>query len=210
LGAAEPIVAGTIRSKAVRARHAASLILLRERPDGPEVLMGTRGARHRFMPNRLVFPGGTVDRSDFAAPCLAPLSPETRQQLERSANPRLAQALAHAAARELEEETGLTLGRPPDLGGVHYLCRAVTPEHYPIRFNARFLVSDASLIAGRLAGSGELERLRWYRLEEARAMDLAEITREILDQLETWLSMSEAQRRDRSMLVRRSRAWRNE
>ena len=44
------------RPATVRARHAASLVVLRAGPE-PEMLMGMRGARHRFMPNRLVFPG---------------------------------------------------------------------------------------------------------------------------------------------------------
>src|SRR4051794_25729787 len=131
------------------------------------MLMGTRGARHRFMPNHLVFPGGAVERGDFDAPFKSPLPPHTRRHLEGGANPRLAQALAHAAVRELEEETGLALGRPPKLDGLEYLCRAVTPTHIPIRFNARFLIVDASRVSGTLAGSGELESLRFYTLVEA-------------------------------------------
>lgn len=44
-------------------RHAASLILWRHSGQQAEsgtveVLMGMRAAGHRFMPNRLVFPGG--------------------------------------------------------------------------------------------------------------------------------------------------------
>ena len=50
----------------VFARHASSLIVLRG-GDAPAMLMGTRGAGHRFMPNRLVFPGGAVDRADATA-----------------------------------------------------------------------------------------------------------------------------------------------
>jgi len=49
-------------------RDAASLLVLRATPAGPDVLMGLRGAGHRFMPNRLVFPGGAVDRADLDAP----------------------------------------------------------------------------------------------------------------------------------------------
>ena len=63
--------------------------------------------------------------------------------LAKGAKPRLAQALAVAAARELEEETGLSLGSPPDLSGLDYLCRAITPPESPIRFNARFFIVDA-------------------------------------------------------------------
>jgi 8-oxo-dGTP pyrophosphatase MutT (NUDIX family) len=195
----------------VRARHAASLIVLRQVAGRTEVLMGMRGARHRFMPNRLVFPGGAVDRRDFDAPFKTPLLADTRRHLERGANPTLAQALAHAAVRELDEETGLTLGRPPQLDGLHYLCRAVTPPSLPIRFNARFLIVDAGRLSGTLAGSGELESLRFYPLADALALDLASITREILEQLQAWLAMTEEQRRTRqTTLVRRAKAWRIE
>ena len=42
-------------------RKAASLLLLRDPTTAPAVLMGQRGAFHKFMPGRLVFPGGSVD-----------------------------------------------------------------------------------------------------------------------------------------------------
>ena len=51
-----------------RARHAASLIVYKIENDEPHMLMGMRGAKHRFMPNRLVFPGGRVDIPDLRAP----------------------------------------------------------------------------------------------------------------------------------------------
>ena len=54
-------------------RPAASLLVLRQAGAGPEVLMGQRGAGHKFMPNRLVFPGGAVDPEDFSAPSASPL-----------------------------------------------------------------------------------------------------------------------------------------
>ena len=53
------------RPRAVRPRHAASLIVYREDGDDVSMLMGMRGAKHRFMPNRLVFPGGAVDHADL-------------------------------------------------------------------------------------------------------------------------------------------------
>src|SRR3984957_13117783 len=61
------------RLKAVRAKHAASLIVLRidrgaSLAGEPHMLMGMRGARHRFMPNRLVFPGGRVHRGALGPP----------------------------------------------------------------------------------------------------------------------------------------------
>src|SRR6201987_979168 len=131
------------RPKTVRARHAASIIVLRPR-DGndPEMLMGMRGAKHRFMPNRLVFPGGAVDRADLDTPSASPLSPHTEYLLRKSANARLAHGLGIAAARELHEETGLSLGTPPHLDALFLLARAVTPPPSPIRFNARFFAGD--------------------------------------------------------------------
>ncbi|MFC7610154.1 NUDIX hydrolase [Teichococcus aestuarii] len=53
-----------------------------------EVLMGMRAAGHRFMPNRLVFPGGRVDLADRTAPAATELRPDTRAALERRAPPR--------------------------------------------------------------------------------------------------------------------------
>ena len=184
------------RAAAVRARHAASLLVLRG--DAPEVLMGLRGAGHRFMPNRLVFPGGAVDRADSVARVAAPLPRHVQAMLEKAAKPRLAQALAVAAARELEEETGLTLGTPPDLSGFDYLFRAITPPDSPVRFNARFFIVSADAVSGTLAGSGELEDLRWYSVEEALALDLARPTRAVLGQLQAWLAMTLAERAGRA------------
>ncbi len=195
----------------VFARHAASLLVLRDAPGGPEVLMGMRGAGHRFMPNRLVFPGGAVDPGDATLPAAAEPRPEVLAMLGRGARPRLARALVAAAARELQEETGLTLGVPPRLDGVDYLCRAITPPTSPIRFNARFLVVDASYVSGTLAGSGELEGLGYLRVAEAVALDLAVVTREVLQRLQLWLALSPAERPAREKLdVFKKRQWRVE
>ena len=195
----------------VPVRDAASLIVLRRGDAGPDVLMGLRGAGHRFMPNRLVFPGGAVDPDDLDAPAAAGLPPATAALLGQAAGPALVWGIGIAAARELEEETGLSLGRPPDLSGLRYLCRAVTPAGSPVRFNARFLVVGAERIKGEIAGSGELEGLRWYGLEEALAFDLALVTREVLKQLRLWLDLPDAERdARRRTVVFDDRTWREE
>jgi 8-oxo-dGTP pyrophosphatase MutT (NUDIX family) len=177
-----------------RSKHAASLVVLR---DETHVLMGLRHAGHRFLPNRLVFPGGKVDLADYGAGFASALRPEVLRRLEKVSSKRLAPALALAAARELEEETGLSLGAPPHLQGMDILCRAVTPPTMPIRFDARFLVVDAAEVTGELGGSGELEGLRYYGLEEALALELAKPTRFVLQQLQTYLALDEAARRER-------------
>lgn len=199
------------RPKTVQARHAASLIVLRMRGE-PEMLMGMRGAKHRFMPNRLVFPGGRVDRADLSAACGAGLSEKTEWALRKTANQRLAYGLAICAARELHEETGLSLGHPPNLDGLYYLARAVTPPLLPIRFNARFLVVQEERVSGTLGGDGELDNLRYYGLAEALALDLALPTRRVLEQLQVWLGMTETERleKTRTPVLLRDRGWKME
>jgi 8-oxo-dGTP pyrophosphatase MutT (NUDIX family) len=199
------------RPKTVRARHAASLLVWREAGDVTEILMGMRGARHRFMPNRLVFPGGAVDRADLSAPFASSLSPRTEASLHRNANARLARGLGIAAARELREETGLSLGAPPALDGLDYLARAVTPTDSPIRFNARFFCIHASRVSGTIGGDGELDNLRFYDMAEALALDLAAPTRRMLEQLRAWLTMSESDRSSRAHVpVLKDRGWKME
>ncbi len=170
-------------------RPAASLIVLRRSgPSGsPEILMGRRSAKHRFMPNVLVFPGGAVDPADFTAEVATPLAEAARVRLEHAAGPALGRALAIAAARELQEEVGLSLGNPPALDGLQYLCRAITPAGRPIRFDARFFVVDADRVTGRLAASAELEDPGWLTIADAGAANIAGATRAVLGQLSAWL-----------------------
>jgi 8-oxo-dGTP pyrophosphatase MutT (NUDIX family) len=186
--------------RAVRPKDAATLLLWRNSSRGLEVLMGVRSAGHRFMPNRLVFPGGRVDPGDRAAPAAAPLNPTARAMLERRAPPRLAHALAAAAARELEEETGLSLGAPPDLSVLDYLCRAVTPPISPVRFDARFLAAPAEAARGTPCDSRELERLGWFTLEDALAAQPAPITARVLGEFAEWAAMSAAEREARPLV----------
>lgn len=189
----------------VTPRPAASLLVLQG--DAPLVLMGMRGAKHKFMPNRLVFPGGAVDPADHHAPAATRLRPDVLARLEKSAPPSLAHALGIAAARELDEETGLSLGTPPALHALDYLCRAVTPAPSPVRFDARFLVVHAEHISGTLAGSGELEDLRWWGIDEALAVNLAGPQRKILGLLKLWLATPEPDRRTQPLPVLYQTEW---
>ncbi len=197
-------------TRAVRPRAAASLVLLRETVDGPAVLMGVRSGAHRFMPNRLVFPGGRVDPADHRVAFAAP-PPST---LAASFGP-LATALAAAAIRETFEETGLRLAAPaprgarlPRGGWAHFaaggflpaadalapLCRLITPSASPIRFDARFLLAPAERASGELSGNGELEFLRWIPLAEAATLDLALPQRVVLREVADWLAADAAAR----------------
>ncbi|SHJ36482.1 hypothetical protein SAMN02745194_02418 [Roseomonas rosea] len=190
----------------VRPRDAATLLLWRQSSRGLEVLMGVRSAGHRFMPSRLVFPGGRVDREDRTAPAASELHPHTRKSLELRAAPRLAHAIAVAAIRELQEETGLTLGQmkadrlQADLAPLRYLCRALTPAMSPVRFNARFLYAPADAATGTLAGSGELEHLAFYALGETPPHELAPITAKVLGEFRDLMELPEAERETRPLI----------
>lgn len=208
-----PDAAGAIvRAPGIRAKHAASVIVLRMENNEPHMLMGMRHARHRFMPNRLVFPGGRVDPDDMKAPLATGLMPRAEAALLKNASPRLVHGLVAAAARELQEETGLSLGTPPRVDALDYIARAVTPPGSPIRFNARFFVVGAEHVSGTQAGDGELEGLRFYDMTEALAQDLATPTRKVLERLTWWLSISEAERNSQTHLpvLLRDRGWRME
>jgi 8-oxo-dGTP pyrophosphatase MutT (NUDIX family) len=197
--------------KTAHPRDAASIVVLRTRGEEPSMLMGMRGAKHRFMPNRLVFPGGAVERSDLAAPSATPLPPHTERLLRKAADERLAHGIAVAAARELEEETGLSLGIPPRLDALEYLCRAITPPPSPIRFNARFLLVPEEAVSGTLGGDGELENLRFYAVGEALALDLALPTRLVIERAQLWIAMDDMARRARTEApILRNRSWRME
>jgi 8-oxo-dGTP pyrophosphatase MutT (NUDIX family) len=193
--------------RTARPRDAASLIVWRLGPAGPEVLMGKRHARHRFMPDVMVFPGGRVDPDDHRQPALREMIPTTQRMLERRATRGRARAIAIAAIRELHEETGLVLGErrgegvAADLGALHYICRAVTPGRRPIRFNARFLSAPAESVHGTIAGSGELERLDWYTPEAAHRHHVADITGKVLVEFLDWLEMAPRARSSRPLIV---------
>jgi 8-oxo-dGTP pyrophosphatase MutT (NUDIX family) len=193
-------------TRAVKPRNAASLVVWRQGRGEPEILMGMRHAKHKFMPSVLVFPGGRVDRADHGVRVASELRPETETLLRHRAPPSLARALGVCAVRELFEETGLLLGERKgerllaDLAALDYLCRAVTPATRAMRFNARFLLAPAERLTGEIGGSGELEKLEWYPLSRARTAQLAAITYKILAEFSAWFAMPEAARAGREMI----------
>ncbi len=191
-------IAGSTRRRA-RPRDAASLILWRDGRDGPELLMGRRNPSLRFMPDVMVFPGGRVDPTDHRAPAARELRAPVLAALNRVGA--RARAIAIAAARELTEETGLSLGGAvPDLSVLDYLCRAVTPPDRPIRFNARFLIAPASAAQGTLRSSGELTDLGFYTPAAAAAARMATITAMILREFLAWHAMPPAARTRRQLV----------
>lgn len=182
-------------------RDAATILLIRDAASNPRVLMGQRGAKAAFMPDKFVFPGGAVDATDAAVPLARPMPQSCLARLGQS-HP-APDALAAAAIRELWEETGLMLGCAgqwgsppadwqgfaaqgllPDASALRYIFRAITPPGRPRRFDARFFLADADAVAGDLddfsAACDELSHLHWVPLAEARRLNLPFITEVVL------------------------------
>jgi glyoxylase-like metal-dependent hydrolase (beta-lactamase superfamily II)/8-oxo-dGTP pyrophosphatase MutT (NUDIX family) len=165
---------------------AATVVVLRETPRGPEVLLTHRPATMAFAAGMHVFPGGRVDAADGLAELAA-----------RTANGATA---AHIAAiRELWEESGILLADSAAPAGERHAARAalvggsatfaklaealdlrlrtdllaplsrwVTPPGYPRRFDAEFfaaLLPDDAVPPS--IASDEVVALEWFRPGDA-------------------------------------------
>ena len=196
-----------------RPRDAATLILVRRDQAQPRLLMGKRSGRHDFMPDKYVFPGGRVDAADGRVPSLSELrrSVETKLAHRTRRKPR---AFGLTAIRETFEETGLIVGRSgafpgrpasdwltyadqgagPCLKGLTFIGRAVTPPYRPKRFDARFFMAEAEdvLVDERPAVDGaELHDLQWVTLKDAMALDLPNVTRFMIGEIDERLAQGD-------------------
>jgi 8-oxo-dGTP pyrophosphatase MutT (NUDIX family) len=118
-------------------RPAASLILLRDGGDGPEVLLVRRNPQQRFMGGAWVFPGGALHGDED---------------------------LLKAALRELEEEAGIALD---DREAVVPFSRWITPEEVKVRFDTHFFVAAAPDGAEAKPDGAECVDARWMRPADA-------------------------------------------
>ncbi len=120
LGLADPPV--------VVPRLAATVMLVRDTPAGPEVYVQRRVASMAFAPSRVVFPGGGVDPDDHSRdagpPGLAALA-EAMGVGAAAAAP-----YAAAAVREVEEECGVRLEVADLRGRGHWVTPAFEPRRY--------------------------------------------------------------------------------
>jgi 8-oxo-dGTP pyrophosphatase MutT (NUDIX family) len=122
-------------------RVAASVIVLRDSPAGPEVLLVQRNPEARFMGGAWVFPGGAVTKGSDEDP-------------------------ADTAIRELEEEAGVTIADP---AGLEVYSRWITPAQVKIRFDTWFYVAAAPEGAEGECDGEECVALRWVRPADALA-----------------------------------------
>ena len=116
------------------AREAATVVLLREGSEGPEVLLLQRNPEQRFMGGAWVFPGGALHDEDAS--------------------------LSAAAVRELAEEAGI--GLPADADLVPW-SRWITPEEVKVRFDTWFFLAEAPPGAQATPDGGECVDARWMR-----------------------------------------------
>jgi 8-oxo-dGTP pyrophosphatase MutT (NUDIX family) len=175
---ADPV---TTRPTPVRARDAASLILLRGEGRDLELLAGRRPLTVRFMPGVYVFPGGAVDAED---------SRPWQSELDADSLPPRLRRCARAALRETWEEAGVFFGRrdaaPRPLRSaspaaeayaaagivagfdrLNYVGRAITPARVFRRFNTRFFLGDGKHVVGEPTATDELEDVRWHPIGRA-------------------------------------------
>ncbi|MCK8463874.1 NUDIX hydrolase [Aliiroseovarius sp. S1339] len=188
-------------------RDAATVILIRDKTTRPQVLMGQRGAKAAFMPNKFVFPGGALDAEDAQVPLAEKGAEPCLTRLGEHADPSISSALLVTAIRELWEETGQILGAPgdwpckvpdgweefakagyiPSALGMAFVFRAITPKGRPRRFDARFFAVDADELRTDIddfsRASDELSHLQWIPLDDVRRFDLPFITEVVLAEI---------------------------
>ncbi|HUQ38333.1 MAG TPA: NUDIX hydrolase [Aestuariivirga sp.] len=187
----------------IKPRDAATLILVRFDGPLPRILMGQRHEGHAFMPNKYVFPGGRCEAADGHLPVANEGDSVTLEKLKlrMGAKPshRKARGVLVAALRETFEETGLLAGRAtagaaPDLTGLIYFARAITPPGRSRRFDSRFFVADARIVSNLDAPHSleneELLQINWVTLAEALGLNLPSITRDILLLLQPYLAQN--------------------
>jgi 8-oxo-dGTP pyrophosphatase MutT (NUDIX family) len=206
---ADTVSDDTAKDVADRPRDASTLIIVDHATGTPRVLMGKRRMEQVFMPGKYVFPGGRADKDDKLVQSAdeLPAIELTKLLLDMKGTPSAARArgLALAAIRETFEEAGILVGHPitpapqttaagwgdflghgflPKLSDLTFFARAITPPGRPRRYDTRFFCCDVSAIAHRIdANDGELSGLHWLTIEDTRGIDLAPITRVVLEDL---------------------------
>lgn len=197
------------KARALRPRDAATLIIVDSSSGEPRVLLGRRRLDMVFMPGRYVFPGGRVDPADKQIAVEEDLKPRDLEKLmiamKGTRSLARARALALAAVRETFEEAGLLIGTPlgegvppkvptwqdffaagyrPALARLTFFARAITPPGRPRRFDSRFFCVEAEAIVHRAKiENGELSDLEWHSIAQARSLELPNITRVVLEDL---------------------------
>jgi glyoxylase-like metal-dependent hydrolase (beta-lactamase superfamily II)/8-oxo-dGTP pyrophosphatase MutT (NUDIX family) len=204
------------------ARPAATLALLRDAPDGPQVLMLQRTPSAVFLGGAYVFPGGSLDTADTDPRLVA------RVRNLPAENPAIAYWVA--AIRECFEEAGILLacdddgapiaaeraarlardrGRPfiellesenlyIPAGELAYIGHWVTAPKRPRRFDTRFFVAVAPHGQEGEHDAGEMVDTLWISPREALErgargeIELVHATQQTLAELKDFATAAEA------------------
>jgi 8-oxo-dGTP pyrophosphatase MutT (NUDIX family) len=173
-------------------RPAATVIVLRDSPRGPEIFLVKRSGKSGFMPHAHVFPGGRVDREDALTEVVGGEADHSRMGLTRD----LAVAYQVCAVRETYEEANILLARgtPVDSERAALVAREtlfvdaarrrdwivdgtrlvywswwITPRQEPRRYDTRFFV--AGVLADQAANAAhdhhETVDSDWWTAQEA-------------------------------------------
>jgi 8-oxo-dGTP pyrophosphatase MutT (NUDIX family) len=193
-------------------RDAATVVVIRKHERQYKVLMGQRGKKAIFMPNKFVFPGGAYEETDSQVPMSSPLSKRDQELLSLDVTKNIGLGLAATVIRELWEETGLELAEPykwegppvpgweifhrqdtcPKASELTFFFRAITPVGRPRRFDARFFLCNSEAIRNDLddfsRSSSELSHLQWIEIEESQNLDLPIITRIVLREVSRFIA----------------------
>lgn len=129
---------------------AATVILLRDAPEGPETLLLRRNSRLGFGGGAWVFPGGRVDPADW------PTEPSGDPARDEEA------AARRAAVREAAEEAAVVVDEQALVPFAHW----VPPPEAPKRFTTWFFVVGAAGTAVTIDG-GEIVDHVWVRPADA-------------------------------------------
>ena len=187
-------------------KHAATIVLIRQRGQQNYLLMGKRRSNASFMPSKYVFPGGAWDKVDTDVPFVHGLSDYQKKLLRLETDFAESSYLGITAIRELWEETGLKLSsngelskfpsnwseffsknQMPNLSSLKFFFRAITPPGRPRRFDARFFFCNAKHISNNLddfnKASGELSDLHWIEIQQAQKLELPKITKIVIEYL---------------------------
>jgi 8-oxo-dGTP pyrophosphatase MutT (NUDIX family) len=137
---------------------AATVVLLREGEDGPEVLLIERPSSMAFAPGVHVFPGGRVDPEDGVTPGSAHDAAAAAHALGDNLGPHAALTVHRAAVRELREEAGIEIG---GLDRLVPIAHWTTPRFMPRRFSTWFFVADLPADARPVFAPDEVAAHRW-------------------------------------------------
>ena len=144
---------------------AATVVLLRPGPDGPEVLLTQRPSTMAFGPGLHVFPGGKVDPEDGATDGVSPAeAAAAAHRLGDNVSPAEAVALHRAAIRELREEVGVEL---TGMDRLVPIAQWTTPRFMPRRFSTWFFVADLPPDAEPVFEPDEVIAHRWLTIDGA-------------------------------------------